>query len=89
MVTRIHSACKFCYYVHTNDRNLRPMFFSDHALKNNLWIVTRIHSACKLCYYVHTNDYPARMRRGKVIGLSVCLSVVVTTKIARSRHLGT
>ena len=32
--------------------------------------------------------YPTRMRRGKVIGLSVCLSVV-TTKIARSRHLGT
>ena len=32
--------------------------------------------------------YPARMRRGKVIGLSVRLSVV-TTKIARSRHLGT
>ena len=27
------------------------------------------------------------MRRGKVIGLSVCLSVV-TTKIARSRNLG-
>ena len=33
--------------------------------------------------------YPARMRRGKVIGLSVCLSVVVTTKIARSQLLGT
>ena len=31
------------------------------------------------------------MRRGKVIGLSVCLSVcqsVVTTKIARPRNLG-
>ena len=28
------------------------------------------------------------MRRGKVIGLSVCLSVV-TTKIARSQHLDT
>ena len=29
------------------------------------------------------------MHRGKVIGLSVCLSVVViTTKIARSQHLG-
>ena len=45
-------------------------------------------------YNVHT--YPARMRRGKVI-VSVCLSIdlwsvylsVVTTKIARSRHLGT
>ena len=27
MVTRIHSACKLCYYVHTSDHNLRPMFF--------------------------------------------------------------
>ena len=36
--------------------------------------------------------YPARMHRGKIIGLSVHLSVcpsVVTMKIARSRHLGT
>ena len=31
--------------------------------------------------------YPAHMRRGEVIGLSVCLSVI-TTKIARSRNLG-
>ena len=26
-VTRIHSVCKLCYYVHTNDHNLRPTFF--------------------------------------------------------------
>ena len=32
------------------------------------------------------NIYPARMHKGKVIGLSVV--VVVTTKIARSKHLG-
>ena len=31
--------------------------------------------------------YPVCMRRGKVIGLSVCQSVV-TTKIVRSRNLG-
>ena len=33
-------------------------------------------------------SYPAHMRRDKVISLSVYLSVV-TTKIARSWHLGT
>ena len=37
---------------------------------------------------VGTINYSARMHRGKVIGLSVCLSVV-TTKITRSWHLGT
>ena len=33
------------------------------------------------------NDYPVHMRRGEVIGLSVCLSVVVVvvnTKITKS-----
>ena len=56
MVTRIHSECKLCYCVYTNDRNLRPMFFLlDYALKHNLWMVTWIRSACKLCYCVHTH----------------------------------
>ena len=37
-----------------------------------------------------TSFNPTPICRGKVIGLSVCLSVIViTTKIARSRHLGT
>ena len=36
---------------------------------------------------IHVINYPARMRRDKAIGLCV-LSVVVTTKIARSRDLG-
>ena len=40
-----------------------------------------------MAIFVYNNYYPARMRRSKVIGLSVCLSVV-TTKIARSRNLG-
>ena len=48
-----------------------------------------IHYPPVIRYFPHytplNNHYPARMRRGKVIGLSV----VVTTKIARSRHLGT
>ena len=42
-----------------------------------------------------SHNYPARMRRDKVIGFSVCLFVclsvcqsVVTTKITRSRYLG-
>ena len=33
-------------------------------------------------------NYLAHMCRSKVIGLSVCLSVVVIMKIARSRHVG-
>ena len=32
--------------------------------------------------------YPAHMHGGKVIGLSVCLSII-TTKITRSQYLGT
>ena len=49
-------------YVHTNDHNLRPMFFPTMSLFfltmswNNLCMVTRIHSACKFCYYLYTND---------------------------------
>ena len=56
MVTRIHSGGKFCYYVHTNDHNLKPMFFLTMSW-NNLWMVTWIHSVCKLCYYNHTNNH--------------------------------
>ena len=55
-----------------------------------LWILKVGHNL--LLFFVLqpwlTDIYPERMRRGKVIGLSVCLSVVIT-KIARSRHLGT
>ena len=35
MVTWIHSDCKLCYCVHTNDHNLRPMIFL-----NMLWNTT-------------------------------------------------
>ena len=51
MMTWIHSGGNLCYYmyVHTNDYNMRSMFFPKH----NLWMVTWIHSACKLCYCVY------------------------------------
>ena len=45
------------------------------------------HKSC-LQSMAPLDNYPVCMRRGKVMSLSVRLSVV-TTKVARSRHLGT
>ena len=56
-----------------------------HSLTHTLLPQLPSHSHSQLPSSL--TNYPTRMRRGKVISLSVCLSVI-TTKIAKSRNLG-
>ena len=53
---------------------------------NNIMIYTNEAAGVwGVCFKI---NYPVHMHRGKAIGLSVGLSVIVTTKIARSQSLG-